>query len=667
MNAYEEESGQQVNYQKSSIYFGKAKGYVPKYEISRILSMSRGSLPFKYLGVPLFRGKPRKHHLQGLMDSLVDKLSGWNGAMLSMAGRLALVKYSIAGALTHSFSVYQWPISLLHSLENMVRNFVWSGCVSRRKLISVAWRKICRPLDEGGLGFRSFKITNKALLLKLAWQIMEGKNSLLHVLRDRFINKYGEVRSTGVISSIWVSIKAYYSSLLAETLWIIGEHSVVKFWNSNWLGFVIASRVDKQMDVNWDAMISDYYTNGSWQLPAILENSYGDIVNEVKKVEIMPGHIDKLIWKNNFHGEVTSRTAFDALRDHVPKVLWGKWIWAPYIPPRRSLLVWRTVHNALPTFDNIRLRGIPLASACPFCLRSSENIDHLFTGCAIPQRVWRHYFDILNLNLDLQGGFNALLVQVMRLQLSPSLKAVVKAIVMAISWSIWEARNKLIFEGRRPYISGLISLIWTSIHELKYFKLSGFYGNQKELQIAMFFQLPCSFKQRMRVKEVHWVPPLPGWVKVNVDGSAKGAPGGIVSAGVFRTCRGFVKGCFVADMGVGYALEAEIWAVIIAIEVAFHKGWRRLWLESDSLLVVKLLRRKIKVVPWRILPRWLHCLHLIGNMEVGISHIYREGNQPADHLTSISGSSFRWWSSCPSFLWSFVSRDLQERPYFRFY
>ena len=69
---------------------------------------------------------------------------------------------------------------------------------------------------------------------------------------------------------------------------------------------------------------------------------------------------------------------------------------------------------------------------------------------------------------------------------------------------------------------------------------------------------------------MHWVPPLPGWVKVNVDDSAKGALGGIVSTGVFRTCRGFVKGCFVADMGVGYALEAEIWAVIIAIEVAFH-------------------------------------------------------------------------------------------------
>ena len=57
-----------------------------------------------------------------------------------------------------------------------------------------------------------------------------------------------------------------------------------------------------------------------------------------------------------------------------------------------------------------------------------------------------------------------------------------------------------------------------------------------------------------------------------MDGSAKGAPWGIISAGVFRTCCGFVKGYFVVDMGVGYSLEAKIWSVIMAIEVAFHNS-----------------------------------------------------------------------------------------------
>lgn len=34
---------------------------------------------------------------------------------------------------------------------------------------------------------------------------------------------------------------------------------------------------------------------------------------------------------------------------------------------------------------------------------------------------------------------------------------------------------------------------------------------------------------------------------MNTDGSASGAPGICVSAGIFRNCRGFAKGCFAGD------------------------------------------------------------------------------------------------------------------------
>ena len=43
--------------------------------------------------------------------------------------------------------------------------------------------------------------------------------------------------------------------------------------------------------------------------------------------------------------------------------------------------------------------------------------------------------------------------------------------------------------------------------------------------------------------QVVWNP-LPNWIKVNFDGAARGAPGMAGSGGVFRDCRGFVKGCF---------------------------------------------------------------------------------------------------------------------------
>lgn len=42
---------------------------------------------------------------------------------------------------------------------------------------------------------------------------------------------------------------------------------------------------------------------------------------------------------------------------------------------------------------------------------------------------------------------------------------------------------------------------------------------------------------------------------------------------LFRTCRGFVQGCFVTDLGRGFPFEAELVAAMLAIEIALNKGW----------------------------------------------------------------------------------------------
>ena len=65
------------------------------------LSMRRGDLPFKYLGVPLFKGAPRRRHLRTIADRIIAKFSKWKGETLSMAGRLTLINSVIASSLKH--------------------------------------------------------------------------------------------------------------------------------------------------------------------------------------------------------------------------------------------------------------------------------------------------------------------------------------------------------------------------------------------------------------------------------------------------------------------------------------------------------------------------------------------------------------------------------------
>lgn len=68
------------------------------------LGFSIGTLPFTYLGAPIFKGRPKKIHFQHIADRVRIKLANWKAALLSIAGRVQLVK-SVCSK--HAYSYYE--------------------------------------------------------------------------------------------------------------------------------------------------------------------------------------------------------------------------------------------------------------------------------------------------------------------------------------------------------------------------------------------------------------------------------------------------------------------------------------------------------------------------------------------------------------------------------
>lgn len=136
---YGEISGQQVSWEKSFIYFGSNISAGRRQSLASFCNVRMGTLPFSYLGVHLFKGKPRRIHLQGIADSILPKFDRWRAKHLFMAGRVCLVNSVISASFIHSFMVYKWPSSLIKFMEKRIRNFVWTGSVASKKLISVSW------------------------------------------------------------------------------------------------------------------------------------------------------------------------------------------------------------------------------------------------------------------------------------------------------------------------------------------------------------------------------------------------------------------------------------------------------------------------------------------------------------------------------------------------
>ncbi|CAJ2662070.1 unnamed protein product [Trifolium pratense] len=240
-------SGQIINAVKSTIYSGGIS-QARLINIVNNIGFNVGSLPFIYLGVPIFKGKPKARYFYPIADKIKTKLSAWKASLLSIAGRVQLVKSVIQGMTIYSISVYSWPSSILKSIEAWIRNFIWSGNIDQRKLVTVAWKKICAPYDEGGLGLRSLKSLNAASNLKLCWDLMHSDEDWAKILRFRVMRK-GIAINHHVYSSIWSSVKQEVQVIYENSCWKVGNGHNINFWSDSWCGEPLALSQNVHPDV----------------------------------------------------------------------------------------------------------------------------------------------------------------------------------------------------------------------------------------------------------------------------------------------------------------------------------------------------------------------------------------------------------------------------------
>lgn len=118
---------------------------------------------------------------------------------------------------------------------------------------------------------------------------------------------------------------------------------------------------------------------------------------------------------------------------------------------------------------------------------------------------------------------------------------------------------------------------------------------------------------------------------------------------------------------MSFAIHAELNGAMLAIEIANKKGWRQVWLECDSQLVVSVFS-SISIVPWQQRNRWVNCLEITKSMNFRVSHIFREDNSYADKIASLGFSVDRlhWWDTIPRIISEDFFRNRISLPNYRF-
>ncbi|KAB2632574.1 hypothetical protein D8674_028821 [Pyrus ussuriensis x Pyrus communis] len=87
-----EASGQQINCQKSVVYFGANIPALLATELCNILDMPKVEDPGKYLGIPTIWGRLKRMVVQYIKDRVIEKISGWKRRFLSQVGNEVLIK-----------------------------------------------------------------------------------------------------------------------------------------------------------------------------------------------------------------------------------------------------------------------------------------------------------------------------------------------------------------------------------------------------------------------------------------------------------------------------------------------------------------------------------------------------------------------------------------------
>jgi hypothetical protein len=89
---FEQLSGLKINFNKSELYcFGREKDLETEHKV--LFGCDIGSLPFRYLGIPIHFRKLANGEWKPVEDRFEKKLSCWAGKMLSYGHHLTLINY----------------------------------------------------------------------------------------------------------------------------------------------------------------------------------------------------------------------------------------------------------------------------------------------------------------------------------------------------------------------------------------------------------------------------------------------------------------------------------------------------------------------------------------------------------------------------------------------
>lgn len=238
-------SGLKVNVHKSNV-LGIGVSDDDVTSMANVIGCGAANLPMKYLGVPVGCNMSRCSNWNVLIKRFSSKLSSWKARLLSIGGRLSLIKSVLGNLPSYYMSIYSMPVTVRNKLESMRNKFFIGGDQEDKKVTWVNWKKFMASMKLGGLGIRSISGLNIGILFKWIWRFLNHHSDLWACVIQSIYGIDGGINSAptccskrstwGAILHSIISLKQKGMDLLSLCTRNIGNGASTQFWEDTWCG-----------------------------------------------------------------------------------------------------------------------------------------------------------------------------------------------------------------------------------------------------------------------------------------------------------------------------------------------------------------------------------------------------------------------------------------------
>ncbi|GJN31673.1 hypothetical protein PR202_gn00025 [Eleusine coracana subsp. coracana] len=351
----------------------------------------------------------------------------------------------------HISLAVELPSWVINSIDKIRRGFIWDGSEAvHGGRCSVAWKKVTRPTDLGGLGVTDLVTLGYALHMRWEWL---AHSNCSHVWIDLPSQTEKIVKAMFNIS---VHVKVGDGSKAHKCI----DCSSIEFlapivYNA------IGKKIRKKRTVLEALQHDQWITDIQGSLLASGLQQYFHLYDKIQNIQLLSFVPDKFVWRWSNSEQYLASSAYRTFFTGLCEIPGAKQLSKAMAQQRCKFFVWLALLDRCWTSERLHRHNMRDDDVCAFCAQERESIQHLLLTCVFSRQVWSHLLSPLRL-VYLMPTEESNMVDwwtTTRKLIHKDKRKGFDTLVILSWWLLWKERNSLVFNNSYKQPSSLVSYI----------------------------------------------------------------------------------------------------------------------------------------------------------------------------------------------------------------